>query len=44
MAQLDKLLAASLGPDREAWGVEPAAVEGAAAMEALVGGPAPPRH
>jgi len=44
MAPLDRLLASSLGPDRETWGADPIAVESAEAMEALVGGPAQPRR
>lgn len=43
MNALDKVLTASLGPDRDSWGTEPDAAEGAAAMEALAGGPARPR-
>jgi hypothetical protein len=43
MARLDQLLEAPLGPDRETWGTNPQAAEGAQAMEALVGGPARPR-
>ena len=41
--RLDTLLASPLGPDRETWGATPEATQGAAAMEALAGGPAPPR-
>jgi hypothetical protein len=43
MENLDAILEASLGPDRETWGTDKAAVRGAQALEALVGGPAAPR-
>jgi hypothetical protein len=43
LPQLDQLLAAPLGPDRETWGATPDATRGAAAMEQLAGGPARPR-
>lgn len=43
MPQLDRILVAPLGPDRETWGASPEAGQGVAAMEALAGGPAAPR-
>jgi hypothetical protein len=43
MPDLDRILVAPLGPDRETWGATSEAAEGVAAMEALAGGPAAPR-